>query len=282
MTAPTATDPALMPAEDLLTSPPARTAPASPQAAQAGGAAATNAAAQPPGSAMDAAFIERNQIVERYLSGKLPARGAGDFERFCREHPELLTSLGLPERINAGLRLMDAAGHPEPWAEKETPFYQKPLAIAGVAALAGTMLIATLMLLFNNGALSRQIGVLEDQLRKQPLLPAESTRTVVVAASRNGPISRPMVTIGGARTVMADLKFDVSWSKFTNYRVTIDRLDQGRVMTLGNVARDSNGHLRIALNSSALGPGDYTVTMDGIDRMGTPLPQAWASFAVAR
>ena len=65
-------------------------------------------------------------------------------------------------------------------------------------------------------------------------------------------------------------------------RVTIDRLDQGRVLSLGNVARDSNGHLRIAMNSSALGPGDYTVTMEGVDWRGSLTPQAWASFAVAR
>jgi hypothetical protein len=95
-------------------------------------------------------------------------------------------------------------------------------------------------------------------------------------------VSRPMLTIGGADTVMADMKFDVSWSKFPVFRVTIDRIDQGRVMTLANVARDSNGHLRLALNSSALGPGDYTVSMEGLDWRGTPHPQAWASFAVAR
>jgi len=36
---------------------------------------------------MDRDFIARNQIVERYLSGKLPIKGATDFERFCREEP---------------------------------------------------------------------------------------------------------------------------------------------------------------------------------------------------
>lgn len=275
MKASIATDPASMPTADLLTSPPV---PAAAPPRVTPDSAGTGA----PGSAMDAAFIERNQIVERYLSGRLPARGAGDFERFCKQHPELLTAIGLPERINAGLRLMDVAGHPEPWAEKKTPFYQKPLAIAGLAALSGTLLIATLMLLLSNGAQQNQIAVLEDQIRNQPLLPAESTRPIVIAASRNGPVSRPMVTIGGTDTVMADLKFDVSFSRLTNFRVTIDRLDQGRVMTLGNVARDSNGHLRLALNSSALGPGYYTVTMDGIDWRGTPHAEAWASFAVAR
>src|SRR6187551_2386428 len=95
---------------------------------------------------MDASFIQQNQIVERYLTGKLPLKGAQDFERYCHEHPETLASLGLSDRINAALRLLDASGEPLPWAEKPLPFYQKRPTIAVVTALAGTFLIATLML----------------------------------------------------------------------------------------------------------------------------------------
>ncbi len=252
---------------------------ASAAAPAAAPAAATAAASATP---MDATFIERNQIVERYLSGKLPPRGAADFERFCRQNPQLLSSLGLPERIHNGLRLMDAAGVPEPWAEKVTPPYQKPLFIAGLAAAAGTLLIAALMLLFTNSAQEKQIAVLEDQLRNQPLSPVESTRSLLIVPNRNGPVTRSMANFGGAKTEFADMKFDVSWSRFTNFRVTIDRMDQGRVMTIGNLQRDSNGHLRLALNSSALGPGDYAVTLEGLDWRGSPQPQAWANFALLR
>ena len=59
---------------------------------------------------MDRDFIARNQVVERYLSGRLPLKGATEFERFCRENPDVLDELGLAERVNAGLRLLDASG----------------------------------------------------------------------------------------------------------------------------------------------------------------------------
>jgi hypothetical protein len=137
------------------------------------------------------------------------------------------------------------------------------------------------MLLVSNSDKARQIVVLKDEIRQQPLLPARSTRSLIVKPSRTGPLSRSMVTIGGGDTEMADFKFDVSWSNYSNYRVTIDRVDQGRVAMLTNLARDSNGHLRIAMNSSAVGPGDYQVVLEGLDWRGTPVPQAWASFAVA-
>jgi hypothetical protein len=230
---------------------------------------------------MDATFIEQNQIIERYLAGRLPLKGAQDFERFCRENPETLTQLGMAERIHMGLRLMDASGQPEPWAEKPIPFYQKPAAIAGVAGLAGTAVIAALMLLVGNNDKARQITVLQDELRMQPLLPARSTRSLIVKPSRTGPLAQSLVTIGGTNTEMADFKYDVSWSNYSNFRVSIDRVDQGRVAVLSNLAKDSNGHLRISLNSSAVGPGVYQVILEGLDWRGTPVPQAWASFAVA-
>jgi hypothetical protein len=230
---------------------------------------------------MDATFIEQNQIIERYLAGRLPLKGAQDFERYCREHPETLTQLGLAERIHMGLRLMDASGQPEPWAEKKIPFYQKPAVIAGVAGLAGTAVIAVLMMWVSNNDKARQITVLKEELRLQPLLPVRSTRGLVVKPSRTGPLSQSLVTIGGRETEMADFKYDVSWSSYSNFRVTIDRVDQGRVAVLTNLARDSNGHLRISLNSSAIGPGSYTVELEGLDWRGSPVPQAWASFAVA-
>jgi hypothetical protein len=229
---------------------------------------------------MDASFIEQNQIIERYLAGRLPLKGAQDFERFCRENPDTLTRLGMADRIHMGLRLMDVAGQPEPWTEKPIPFYQKPVAIAAVTALAGTLLIASLMLLASNRQKDRRIVVLTDEVQQQPLLPVRSTRAIVVQPSRSGPLSRSLVTIGGHETEMADFKFDVSWSTYSNFRITIERVDQGRVAVLTNIAKDSNGHLRLSLNSSALGPGDYRLTLEGLDWRGSPVPQAWASFAI--
>jgi hypothetical protein len=231
---------------------------------------------------MDTTFIQQNQIIERYLTGKLPLKGAQDFERFCREHPATLTELGMAERINAALRLLDASGQPQPWVEKPLPFYQKPAAIAVITALAGTLLIATLMLLAAGQKKDQQIAVLTAEVRSQPLLPAKSTRPIVVEPSRSGPVARSMVSVGGRDTEMVDFKINVSWSTYDNFRVTFDRVDQGRVAVLTHLTRDSNGHLRMAFNSSALGPGDYEVMMEGLDWRGSPAPQAWARFAVTR
>src|SRR5690606_14166428 len=100
---------------------------------------------------MDRDFIARNQIVERYLSGRLPIKGATDFERFCRENPEVLDELGLPERVNAALRLLEASGKPEPWQDQPKKFWEKPHLAIGLAA-AVLILAGTLAYFVNAGA----------------------------------------------------------------------------------------------------------------------------------
>jgi hypothetical protein len=231
---------------------------------------------------MDAAFIQQNQIIERYLMGRLPLKGAQDFERYCRENPDTIAQLGLQDRINAALRLLDASGQPEPWAEKPLPKWQKPGVVIGLASATAVLLVASLVLAAMLRTKSAQLHAQHEELQQQPLLPAQETRAITIVAARNGPPSRSAVTIGGGRTELADLKLDVSWSAFQDFRVTIDRVGQGRFAVMGNIARDSNGQLRIALNSSALGPGDYTFTIEGLDRWGKPVPQAWARVSATR
>ena len=235
-----------------------------------------------PETPMDMTFIERNQIVERYLAGKLPPKGASDFERFCRAHPELLVKLGLPDRIHAGLKLMESAGQPEPWAEKKPAFYHKPILLIVATAVAIAALAAASVLSMGAGKRDQKITQLQKLVDTQPLSATQSTRVILTEPGRNGPSSQTTLAIGGKGAELADFKLDLTKSKYTTFRVTIDRVDQGRVLVLGNQLRDSNGHLRLSLNSSALGPGNYTMTIEGLDWRGSPNPDAWLNFAVVR
>jgi len=230
---------------------------------------------------MDRDFVARNQVVERYLSGKLPLKGAGEFERFCKEHPELLDEIGLPDRVNAGLRLLEAAGKPEPWQEPSKRFWHNPLVPAGLAAAVAVLLFTAVGIQHASAQKSRTIAALTDEVASQPLEPATSTRTIRLLPSREGASSTPAVVIGRAgQTQLADLHIDLTHSPYRLYRVTIDRIDQGRVAILNNLAKDSNGHVRIALNSSALGPGNYQFTIEGLNWRGDPQPDSWITIGV--
>jgi hypothetical protein len=229
---------------------------------------------------MDRDFIARNQIVERYLAGRLPLKGAQDFERYCAEHPQLLDEIGLTERINGALRMLEAGGRAPPWEVRARPWWQGLPVLFGAAALALVLAIVSLVLFGKLSARDHSIDVLRQQVVLQALDPAQSTRTITLIPNRVSPSPRSLATIGGKVAEMADLKFDMSWSKYTAFRVIIDRGGQGRVALLHNVLRDSNGVLFLGINSSALGPGKYDFTFEGLNWRGEADPQAWATITI--
>ena len=231
---------------------------------------------------MDRDFIARNQIVERYISGRLPIKGATEFEKFCADNPGVLDELGLPERVNAGLRLLEAAGKPEPWQEAPKKFWQKPHLAIGLGVATLVLLVSLAVVWSSSSAKTARIAKLQKHVADQPLDPATTTRTVRLLPSYKGGSNAPAVILGGAgSTQLADLKIDLSRSAYRSYRVTIDRIDQGRVAILHNLAKDSNGHLRIALNTSALGPGNYQFTLEGLTWKGEAVPEAWITIGLA-
>ena len=236
--------------------------------------------AVPAHNAMDRDFIARNQIVERYLGGRLPLKGAQDFERYCREHPDLLDEIGLGDRISAALRLLESGGRAAPWDEKPRPWWERLPVLLGAAGLALVLAIVTLVLTGKLAARDHHIHSLQQQVAARALDPTLSTRSITVIPNREQPSTRSLLTIGGSRAEMADLKIDMSWTPLDQFRVTVDRIDQGRVAIFHNIKRDSNGVLHLELNSSALGPGDYQLTIEGLDRWGNPIPQAWATISV--
>ncbi len=230
---------------------------------------------------MDRQFIAQNNIVERYLSGRLPPRGAQEFERYCREHPHLIEELRLGDHLHAALRLLEVGGQAPPWEEKPRRWWERLPLLIGACGLCALFAVLSMV---NGGRLSaqeRKAAALEQQIAGQPLDPVESTSVVQLFPSRTAPSQQSLATIGGGAAELADLRIDLSWSKFKAFNVTIDRVNQGRVAVLHNLLRDSNGNVRIELNSSALGPGDYRMTIDGLTWSGAPVPQAWATITVA-
>ena len=231
---------------------------------------------------MDRDFIARNQIVERYLSGRLPLKGATDFERFCKDNPALLDELGLPERVNAGLRLLEASGKPEPWQEAPRPFWSKLPLVAGLAAAVLILGTALPLMLSESSAKNVRIAKLQKELMDQPLDAATATRSIRLMPNREGATNTPAVTIGAGAAELVDFRIDETRSAYKIFTVTIDRVDQGRVSVLHNLMKDSNGHIRITLNSSALGPGNYQFTIEGMSWRGDPEPDSWVTIRVQR
>jgi hypothetical protein len=231
---------------------------------------------------IDREFVVKNRLVERYIGGRLPLRGAQDLERFCREHPELLDEISLSDNINGALRLLDASGRASPWEPEPKKWWQPVWVLIATGAVTVVLGCSVLVLSGKLSGRDHTIAELKQRITLQPLEPTTSTRSIPMMPNRVGPSRRSLATIGGASVEMADIKIDMSWSPLDHYQVTVDRVDEGRVAILHNVKRDSSGVLHLELNSSALGPGSYQFSIDGLDRWGNPVPQAWATISIVR
>jgi hypothetical protein len=229
---------------------------------------------------MDRDFVVRNQIVERYLSGKLPAKGAVDFEHFCAAHPQLLDEIGLADRVNAGLRLLEAGGKPEPWREPAKPLWQRTPVLISLAAACLVLLLGVVIATSRASKQSSEIAALKKQVSDQPLKAATAIHTVRLIPERSGSTDTPGLVVGGTATQFTDLKIDESRSPYRSFRVAIDRAGEGRVLLLQNIAKDSNGDLRIGLNDSAFGSGNYRFTIEGLNWRGDAAPDSWVTLGI--
>jgi hypothetical protein len=79
---------------------------------------------------------------------------------------------------------------------------------------------------------------------------------------------------------LLDLHIDVSEGKYSQFLITIDKEDGTRVMQVRRIARDSNRELRLGLNSSAFGPGDYLMEIEGYNWRGQTETIGWVRLAL--
>jgi hypothetical protein len=74
---------------------------------------------------------------------------------------------------------------------------------------------------------------------------------------------------------LLELSIDASEGKIQQFQITIDKADGVRVMQIKRIMRDSNKEVRFSLNSSAFGPGDYLVKIEGYNWRGQTQEVGW-------
>jgi hypothetical protein len=79
---------------------------------------------------------------------------------------------------------------------------------------------------------------------------------------------------------LLELYLPVAYSDFKVFAITMDKVDAGRVLDLQRVSADSNRELRLSLNSSALGPGEYRLRLQGYTWRGERVDAGWVRLIV--
>ncbi|HEY7639758.1 MAG TPA: hypothetical protein VH814_08545 [Steroidobacteraceae bacterium] len=252
---------------------------------------------------MDRKYIEAEHIVDRYLSGDLTVREAREFEQYCLDHPDALKAMPIPVRLKARLSrrpaqdsetgvfkaIPSSATHAALEVSDEGFDVEEEqqrfggtsggggnrtvligLVFALIAAVAGVVAYAV-----QANSLSKQVRSLQREAKAVQMQPAGSTRVYRVTPVRGKP-AEPTLALGWMQPPQwMDLYVDVSEGKYNQFMVTVEKIDGGLVMQMRRVARDSNRELRLTLNSSAFGPGNYLFKIDGYNWRGQTETVGW-------
>lgn len=233
---------------------------------------------------MDLAYITQHHIAARYLLRQLPPRYALEFERFCRANPKFVDGTGLPERINAGVRLLDVAGLRQPWDPEPLKFWQRLPVVGAIAALALLLGYGSWHYSKAADAANAKIEGLQKRLAQDGSTAISGTQLVMLDPDRLATPAKPQFVVDmsdGSR--LLEMHINMSWSKAGRFRLTMDRADEGREVVITNLLKDSNGELRVDLNSSIFGSGEHTIRIEAQGLAAADLtPVAWSRFEVVR
>lgn len=232
--------------------------------------------AAPMSPRFDRKFIEDHKLIERYLENKLPFKGARDLEQWCRSHPDYLNDLKISERAHASLKLLEASGQPQDLREPKPPWWKSIFVLIGLSAVALICLVA-FWSLFGKVALLQ--GKLEDTkhaISQGPLVQPAVEKAIYVTPDHAPGIDQARIKLSRSAPLLMDVHIDLAYTqKLTQFRVFVDKKDQGRALILNNVLKDSNNELRLTLNSTGLSAGIYTVRIEALPPRGVPIPIGW-------
>jgi hypothetical protein len=93
----------------------------------------------------------------------------------------------------------------------------------------------------------------------------------------HGPgIDRARIVLNRNAPQLLDVHIDLGYTnKLTQFRMVVDKKDQGRALVLNDLLKDSNGELRMTLNSTGLAAGIYNVRIEALPFRGSPMEIGW-------
>jgi hypothetical protein len=253
---------------------------------------------------MDRKYIENEHIVDRYLSGELTVREAREFEQFCLDHPQFLSSLPIPVRLKtrlsrrpvedsetgtfpalpssatrAAMEVAEDGFDPEEAREEmRRSFAGEGLNRSILIGLLAAVLVAAsaaVIYALKANALTEQLQGAKQELTAVQMQPPGRQQRYKIQPVKGKP-SQPTVALGWLDPAeLLDITIDATEGKMTQFQITIDKTDGVRVMQIKRLTRDSNKELRMSLNSSAFGPGDYLVRIDSYNWRGQTNEYGW-------
>ena len=172
----------------------------------------------------------------------------------------------------------------EPWADTPgLPWWQSRVVVATLGLICTMLLVVTATALWR-GAQDREAALgAAARVQVLTLRAVNSERTLRISPN-------PRSWSAGADATLAwpeppqllDLYFPVGYTQFLTFALVVDKVDHGRVMVVERITPDSNRDLRLAVNSSAYGPGEYRIRLQGYTWRGERVDVGWVRLVVSQ
>jgi hypothetical protein len=105
---------------------------------------------------------------------------------------------------------------------------------------------------------------------------------VHITPDRAPGIDRARISLSRSAPLLMDVHIDLGYTnklgyadKILQFRMFVDKQDQGRALVLNDLLKDSNDELRMTVNSTGLAAGIYTVRIEAQPYKSDPVPIGW-------
>lgn len=188
-----------------------------------------------------------------------------------RLRPAVQVDLPLPE-----------PGGPVPDEVVDLAWWQRPVTVATLAALAALLAVLTVSSQLGARRDRRAATELESQVRTLTLRAPTRERALRVIPNPRSWSADPDARLRWPEPPeIVELYLPVGYARYSLFAINIDKADQGRMLLLQRLTPDSNRDLRISLNTSAFGPGEYRLKLQGYTWRGERVDVGWVRLVIS-
>jgi hypothetical protein len=220
---------------------------------------------------MDRQYIRDNDVVERYLQGRLTPPEEQAFEEAYLSDSALLEELELATRLREGVR--DAGAARPPVAPRQRSRW---LAVAGSPGYGLAASLVAAVGLAAAGALYVENGSLKSG--GSPSVAASAMRVLPLISVR-GSSAANVIPVPRADEWTA-LLLDTGFSDYDRYRAVLLRRSDGvELVRVDDLLSTYEGFVALGLPASAVVPGEYEIRLEG-GRRDWPAERAFDELSI--
>jgi hypothetical protein len=182
--------------------------------------------------------------------------------------------------LPGGTESADGAEYDE--YDVELRWWQQPRFVAILGLACVVLLVLGALALLRASSDRQAAAAAADRERVLTLRAINSVQAVRIAPNPRSWSATPDFTLAWPEPPqLLELHLPVGYAAYVNFAVIIDKVDQGRVLVVERLAPDSNKELLLSVNSSAFGPGEYRLRLQGYTWRGERVDVGWVRLLIS-